>query len=58
MPRRPYPVRGDCARGVAQSVRFFGHEPELWLNLQTAYDLAVLRREKGARIEAEVEVAA
>lgn len=50
--------RGITAETALRLGRFFGNEPEFWLNLQTAYDLAVLRREKGARIEAEVEVAA
>lgn len=37
---------------------FFGNSPEFWLAMQAAHDLAVLRREKGDRIEAEVEAAA
>lgn len=50
--------RGITAETALRPGRYFGNEPEFWLNLQTAYDLAVLRREKGARIEADVEVAA
>jgi antitoxin HigA-1 len=38
--------------------RFFGNEPEFWLSMQAGYDLAMLRREVGDRIVAEVEVAA
>lgn len=38
--------------------RFFGNEPEFWMTMQTHYDLARARAENGARIEAEVEVAA
>jgi addiction module HigA family antidote len=37
--------------------RYFGNEPEFWLSLQSTHDLAVLRRERGARIDAEVDVA-
>ena len=37
---------------------YFGNEPEFWLAMQTAYDLAILRKERGALIAAEVEVAA
>jgi addiction module HigA family antidote len=38
--------------------RYFGNEPEFWLSMQTTYDLAILRKERGAQIAAEVEVAA
>jgi addiction module HigA family antidote len=38
--------------------RFFGTTAEFWLTMQTNYDLAMARRDRGARIEAEVEVAA
>ena len=38
--------------------RYFGTSAEFWLTMQTNYDLAVARRNRGARIEAEVEVAA
>ncbi|MBI2382505.1 MAG: HigA family addiction module antidote protein [Gammaproteobacteria bacterium] len=34
--------------------RYFGTSPRLWLNLQGNYDLAVVEREKGAAIAAEV----
>jgi addiction module HigA family antidote len=37
--------------------RFFGTSAEFWMTLQTNYDLAMARRQRGARIEAEVEVA-
>jgi len=37
--------------------RYFGNEPEFWLNLQTQYDLAQLRKAKGAQIAREVETA-
>ena len=38
--------------------RFFGNAPEFWMSMQSAYDLAILRRERGTQIAAEVEVAA
>ena len=38
--------------------RFFRNEPEFWMTLQTNYDLARARADHGAKIEAEVEVAA
>jgi len=38
--------------------RFFGNSAEFWMTLQANYDLAMVRKERGARIEAEVEVAA
>jgi addiction module HigA family antidote len=37
--------------------RYFGNEPEFWLSLQATHDLAILRREQGARIDAEVSAA-
>ena len=37
---------------------YFGNEPEFWLSMQAAYDLAVLRRDRGTRIAAEVQAAA
>ncbi len=38
--------------------RYFGSGAELWLNLQTAYDLAVAERDMGERIAADVQPAA
>ena len=38
--------------------RFFGTSAEFWMTLRTNYDLALARKERGARIKAEVEVAA
>jgi len=38
--------------------RFFGMSAEFWMSLQTNYDLAIARKERGERIEAEVEIAA
>lgn len=36
--------------------RYFGIEPEFWLNLQTRHDLRVARRAGGAEIEERVRV--
>ena len=44
-------VTPDTALRLA---RYFGTSPEFWLNLQIAYDLKVVRRELGARIDREV----
>ncbi len=38
--------------------RYFNNEAEFWMNLQTQYELAELRRTKGDKIKAEVEQAA
>lgn len=35
--------------------RYFGNNARFWLNLQTAYELAVVEREAGARIASEVK---
>lgn len=34
--------------------RYFGTGPELWLNLQTSYELEVARRKIGREIEARI----
>ncbi len=34
--------------------RYFGTTAQFWLNLQTSYDLKLVQREKGAKIEREV----
>jgi addiction module HigA family antidote len=34
--------------------RYFGVSPEIWLDLQSDYDLRIARREKGAEIERTV----
>ncbi|HET6618395.1 MAG TPA: HigA family addiction module antitoxin [Dongiaceae bacterium] len=34
--------------------RYFGMEPQFWLNLQSRYDLDVAKDELGARLEREV----
>jgi addiction module HigA family antidote len=44
-------VTADTALRLA---KYFGTGAELWLNLQSDYDLRVVRRERGAKIEARV----
>jgi addiction module HigA family antidote len=36
--------------------RYFNSSPEFWLNLQTAYDLKVAKKEVGSKIEKEVQI--
>jgi antitoxin HigA-1 len=53
-------VRGNRAitpETALRLARYFGNEPEFWMNLQVQYDLTQLRKAKGAQIEREVEVA-
>ena len=35
--------------------RYFGNSAQFWMNLQTRYDLLVAERERGKRINAEVD---
>lgn len=44
-------VTGDTALRLA---RYFGTDPESWVNLQARYDLRVAREEAGRRIQREV----
>ena len=50
--------RGISPETALRLGRFFGNEPEFWLSMQANYDLAMLRKQMGERIAAEVEVAA
>jgi len=50
--------RGISAETALRLGRFFGNSPRFWLNLQTAYELAVAEREIGERVAAEVDPAA
>jgi len=36
--------------------RYFGTTPQFWLNLQTSYDLKIVERENGPKIESEVHI--
>jgi addiction module HigA family antidote len=47
--------RGISPETALRLGRYFSNEPEFWLSLQATHDLAVLRREQGARIDAEVD---
>jgi antitoxin HigA-1 len=46
--------RGITADTALRFGRFFGTSPELWLGLQSEYDLRVARRETGSEIEGRV----
>ncbi|MGA2486895.1 MAG: HigA family addiction module antitoxin [Roseiarcus sp.] len=53
----------DIQRGVSPETamrlaRYFGNSARFWLNLQTAYELALAERELGEKIAAEVSPAA
>jgi addiction module HigA family antidote len=53
-------VRGERAITPDTALRlsrFLGTSAEFWMTLQTNYDLALARKERGGRIAAEVEVA-
>lgn len=45
-------ITADTALRLA---RYFGTSPNVWLNLQAAYDLEVAQRQTGKRIEREVK---
>ena len=47
--------RGITADTALRLARFFATTPELWLNLQTAYDLRVTLQEVGAQIRHDVK---
>ncbi len=36
--------------------RYFGTSPELWMDLQTAYDLKIAPRQSGKKIETEISL--
>ncbi|MEP6484126.1 MAG: HigA family addiction module antitoxin [Rudaea sp.] len=46
--------RGISPETALRLGRFFGNEPRFWLNLQTAYELAVAEREIGKKVSSEV----
>ncbi|MEX0807552.1 MAG: HigA family addiction module antitoxin [Dongiaceae bacterium] len=50
--------RGITAETALRLGRYFGNSPTFWMNLQSQYELAVVEREAGRRINAEVENAA
>lgn len=46
--------RGISADTALRLGRYFGNDPQFWLGLQAAYDLAVVRRASGEKILREV----
>ena len=50
--------RGISPEAAPQLARFFGASAMFWLNLQTAYELAVAEQALGERIAEEVKPAA
>jgi antitoxin HigA-1 len=50
--------RGVSPETAMRLARYFGNSPRFWLNLQTAYELAVAEAELGERIASEVTPAA
>lgn len=50
--------RGITADTALRLGRYFGNNPQFWLNLQSQYDLAVAERELGAKVSREVRRAA
>jgi antitoxin HigA-1 len=47
--------RGVSPETALRLARYFGNSARFWLNLQTAYELAVAEREFGERVAAEVQ---
>jgi len=50
--------RSISAETALRLGRYFGNDPQFWMNLQAQYDLALAERKLGKRSKAEVEVAA
>lgn len=46
--------RGITADTALRLARYFGTTPELWLNLQSFYDLRMAQRKSGRAIEKQV----
>ncbi|MBM4396920.1 MAG: HigA family addiction module antidote protein [Deltaproteobacteria bacterium] len=49
-------IRAITADTALRLARFFGTSPEFWVNLQTHFDLEVLRDQYGRRLDRQVEV--
>jgi addiction module HigA family antidote len=49
--------RGITAETALRLGRYFGTGAELWMNLQSGYELALAQRDLGAQIDREVEAA-
>jgi antitoxin HigA-1 len=50
--------RAISAETALRLGRYFGNDAQFWVNLQAQYELAVARRDVGARVKREVEKAA
>jgi addiction module HigA family antidote len=50
--------RGISPETALRLGRYFGNSPRFWLNLQTAYELAIAERDVGERVTAEIDPAA
>ncbi len=50
--------RSISAETALRLGRYFGNDPQFWINLQAQYDLAVAMRDVGQRVAREVERAA
>ena len=50
--------RSISAETALRLGRYFGNDPQFWVNLQAQYDLAVAMRDVGAIVAREVESAA
>jgi len=50
--------RGISAETALRLACYFGNSAQFWLNLQSRYDLAVAERNIGAKVIAEVKLAA
>jgi addiction module HigA family antidote len=50
--------RGISAESALRFGRYFGNNPQFWMNLQTRYELAVAEQKLGEKIRSEVGHAA
>jgi antitoxin HigA-1 len=50
--------RSITAETALRLGRYFGNDPQFWMNLQAQYDLAIAMRDVGRIVEREVERAA
>jgi addiction module HigA family antidote len=50
--------RSISAETALRLGRYFGNDPQFWINLQAHYELAVATRDVGARVKREVDTAA
>ncbi len=50
--------RSISAETALRLGRYFGNDPQFWINLQAQYDLAVAMRDVGPIVAREVETAA